>query len=588
MIKIPYGESDFHKLITEIFFYQDRTEFIEKLEKWNSNFPVFLRPRRFGKSLFISTLHHYYGLEHTDDFQKLFGHLYIGQHPTASANNYMVLRFEFSRIDTGTHESTYQGFLTNVLLGARTFLGAYKTFFSEDDKRTILAQQSPEAVVKTIFSIAKSNDIPHKIYLLIDEYDHFANELLSFDMVRFKSNVTTNGFVHKFYESFKTATSEGIVDRIFITGVSPITLDSLISGFNISDNISLNPIFHDMMGFTHAEVEAILHESAIAVETIPKMMSDLAEWYDGYFFTPEVRNQLFNPDMVLYFLKEYSIAEKYPSVMLDTNVISDYRKIQNTFKIGGGEIEKYELLETLVQNGFIDFPLTRLYNLTLDFTQDDFLSLLFYMGMLSFKEEAIIGWRCQIPNYVIKKLYFEYFNAIYLSKTRFVKTTRPIAQTIDTLLGKGNPEPFFKIVEQVLLENHSNRDEMVYGEKHLQTLMVGLLFPYESYYIHSEYESKRGYPDIFLERMPNKPLTFDIVLELKYVKKSAVKKTRVKKAADEKNILEKVVAEAEKQLDGYMTSERFSRPDVRGFYVVFLGGDVHKWGEWGKYSISDV
>jgi len=570
MIKIPYGESDFKTLIAGKYFYQDRTQFIEKLETWNSKYPVFLRPRRFGKSLFISTLHHYYGLEHQEDFQTLFGHLYIGQHPTENANKYLVLRFEFSRIDTSTHESTYQGFLTNVILGTRTFLGAYSDFFSEEDKLAILSQTSPEAIVKTIFSITKSNKIPNKIYLLVDEYDHFANELLSFDLDRFKSNVSTNGFVRKFYESFKTATGEGIVDRIFITGVSPITLDSLTSGFNISDNITLNPIFHDMMGFTHPEVEAILHESAIPIETIPTMMADLEAWYDGYRFTTRANHQLFNPDMVLYFLKEYGIMAQYPEVMLDTNVVSDYRKIQNIFKIGGEENEKYELLETLVQKGHIDFPLTRLYNLTLDFTQDDFLSLLFYMGMLSFQEEAIIGWRCKIPNYVIKKLYFEYFNAIYLSKTRFAKTTRPIAQTIDTLLGTGNPEPFLKIVEQVLLENHSNRDELYYGEKHLQTLIIGLLFPYESYYIHSEYETKRGYPDIFLERMPNKPLKFDIVLELKYVKKSAEK------------TVEKVIQQAEIQLDEYMTSERFARPDVHGFYVVFLGGDVYQWKEWGK------
>ena len=570
MIKIPYGESDFKTLITGKYFYQDRTQFIEKLENWNSKYPVFLRPRRFGKSLFISTLHHYYGLEYKDEFQALFGKLYIGQHPTENANSYLVLRFEFSRIDTATHESTYQGFLTNTLLGARSFLATYAQFFTLSDQNLILSQSSPEAVVKTIFGIVGSKKISHKIYLLVDEYDHFANELLSFDLDRFKSNVSTNGFVRKFFESFKTATGEGIVDRIFITGVSPITLDSLTSGFNISDNISLNPIFHNMMGFTHSEVEAILHESAIPIETIPAMMADLEAWYDGYRFTTRANHQLFNPDMVLYFLKEYSIMAQYPDVMLDTNVVSDYRKIQNTFKIGGEENEKYELLETLVQKGHIDFQLTRLYNLTLDFTQDDFLSLLFYMGMLSFQEEAIIGWRCKIPNYVIKKLYFEYFNAIYLSKTRFAKTTRPIAQTIDTLLGKGNPEPFFKIVEQVLLENHSNRDELAYGEKHLQTLMVGLLFPYESYYIHSEYEAKRGYPDIFLERMPNKPLKFDIVLELKYVKKSAEK------------TLEKVIQQAETQLDEYMTSERFARPDVRGFYVVFLGGEVYQWKEWGK------
>jgi hypothetical protein len=579
MIKIPYGESDFKGMMEGGYFYQDRTEFIEELEKWNSKFPVFLRPRRFGKSLFISTLHHYYGLEHKDDFQKLFGTLYIGQHPTASANNYMVLRFEFSRIDTATHESTYQGFLTNVISGARTFLGAYREFFTLEQQAIIEHATSPESVIKAIFDFTKKNKIPYKIYLLIDEYDHFANELLSFDLARFKSDVSQNGFVRKFYESFKTATGEGVIDRIFITGVSPITLDSLTSGFNISDNITVNPIFHDMMGFTHAEVEAILHKSAIPTETIPKMMFDLAEWYDGYFFAPRVKNQLFNPDMVLYFLKEYSIMASYPEIMLDSNVISDYRKIKNIFKIGGEETEKYELLEALVQEGSIDFPLTRLFNLEAEFTQNDFLSLLFYMGMLSFKEEAIIGWRCKIPNYVIKKLYFEYFNAIYLSKTSFAKATRPIAETVKAIFGKGNPEPFFKIVEQVLLENHSNRDEMVYGEKHLQTLMIGLLFPYESYFIHSEYEAKRGYPDIFLERMPNKPLTFDVVLELKYVKKSAVKKA----TEEGEDLLAKIVTQAEKQLDGYMTSARFNRPDVRGYYVVFYGGEVHKWGEYGQY-----
>jgi hypothetical protein len=193
------------------------------------------------------------------------------------------------------------------------------------------------------------------------------------------------------------------------------------------------------------------------------------------------------------------------------------------------------------------------------------------MGMLSFKDLANRGWRCQIPNYVIKKLYFEYFIAINLAKTKYLRKQRAIEETIDALIGQGDPDSFFKVVEEVLMENHSTRDELAYGEKHLQTLMVGLLFPYESYFIHSEYEARRGYPDIFLERLPNKPLKFDIVLELKYVRKSQKKR------------LPAVITEAEIQLDGYMTSARFKRPDVRGFYVVFLGGKIHQWREWGKY-----
>ena len=571
MIRIPYGKSDFKGLIEDNSFYQDRTEFIEKLEKWDSNYPVFLRPRRFGKSLFISTLHCYYGLEHKESFPSIFGNLYIGQNPTPLANSFMVLRFDFSGIDTATHKSTYQGFLANTILGARGFVGAYGHFFTLEQNAIIQNQTSPEEVIMTIFGFIKTNKIDHKIYLMIDEYDHFANELLSFDLKRFKKDVSRNGFVHKFYESIKTAVGQGIIGRVFITGVSPVTLDSLTSGFNIADNISLNPIFHDMMGFTHTEVEAILHLMNMPEDKIPEIRDHMAEWYDGYLFSLKGKNTLFNPSMVLYFLKEYNIEHKYPEVMLDINIASDYRKIRNIFKIGGEESERFAVLEGLVDTGSIEFPLTRAYNIELDFNENDFLSLLFYMGMLSYKGFSEIGGRFEIPNYVIKKLYFEYFIALSFDKTRFAKMQRPIAETIQTFFKIGNPEPFFKIVEDVLQENHSNRDEMVYGEKHLQTLMIGLLYPYESYYIHSEYEARRGYPDIFLERIPDRPTKFDIVLELKYVKKS------------QEDTLPKVITEARKQLNRYMRSARFKRPDVRGYYVVFLGGKLHQWREFGKY-----
>jgi hypothetical protein len=570
MIKVPYGISDFKGLIEEKYFYQDRTFFIEQLEKWPSKFQVFFRPRRFGKSLFVSTLHHYYGLEYKHDFKPLFGNLYIGQSPTPHVNSYLVLRFEFSRIDTSSHESTYQGFLTNVSTGINDFLGAYSDFFSKEDKQAILGQTSPEGLLKVLFSIVKVNKIPHKIYVLIDEYDHFANELLSFDLTRFKENVSRNGFVCKFYESLKTASGEGIVDRIFITGVSPITLDSLTSGFNISDNISLNLTFHNMMGFTGVEVQKMLHLAEVPEQKTPDLMQDLQFWYNGYCFNHHSTDKLFNPDMVLYFLKEYSILHNYPDEMLDTNVISDYRKVRNYFKIGAEETERFELLEELVKTGHIDFNLTRLYNIDAPFTQEDFLSLLFYLGVLTIQEPLSSDLRFRIPNYVIKKLYFEYFTALFLEKTRFAKTNQPITKSIDALVNEANPEPFLSIVEYVLAENHSNRDEMVYGEKHLQTLMIGLFFPYKAFHIHSEYESRKGYPDIFLERIPGRMMNHEIVLELKYLKKS------------QENQLSSVIEEAEVQLNGYLQSERFSRPDVRGFYIVFLGGEAAKWGEGRK------
>jgi len=567
MIRIPYGLSDFKTMMEKNYFYQDRTNFIEKLEQWSSPYVIFLRPRRFGKSLFVSLLHYYYGLEYQKDFGALFGQTYIGKKPTENANNYLVLSLEFSRIDTSTQERTYQGFLTNVILGVRSFLAAYREYFNDEDQQVILNQTSPEAVVKTIFTVVETKNLPHKIYVLIDEYDHFANELLSFDLDQFKSGVSRNGFVRKFYESLKTATRNGIIGRIFITGVSPVTLDALTSGFNITSNLTLNSIFHNMMGFTSTEVHEILRLADTLPDEIPAIMDDLRDWYNGYMFAIDAKERLFNPDMVLYFLLDYTNFQKYPEPMLDTNVISDYRKVRNIFKIGGTESEKFELLEELVNNGSIVFPLTHLYNLESQFSNDDFLSLLFYMGMLTIRTKEVSGWQFAVPNYVIKKLYFEYFTAIALQNTQFERNLRPIRNSIEALVSQANPEPFFNIVEQVLKENHSNRDELSYGEKHLQTLMVGLLFPYESYFIHSEYESRRGYPDIFLEKMPGRPAKHEIVLELKYVKKSKAETLPV------------VLAEAQAQLKEYMSSERFSRPDVRGFYVVFLGGKVYQWGE---------
>ena len=348
-------------------------------------------------------LEYYYGLEHKEKFQQYFGNLYIGQHPTVEANSFMVLSFDFSGIDTTSHKSTYQGFLDNVLNGISIFMTTYEDLFTDEQRQIIGSKSSPEAAIKTLFTFFKNNKISHKIYLLIDEYDHFANELLSFDIERFKANVTKNGFVRKFYEILKLATRNGLIGRLFMTGVSPLTMDSMTSGFNIADNISLNPIFHDMMGFTHAEVQAMLKGVGISQKKIPATMSDLAEWYDGYKFAMD-NEPVFNPDMILYFLKEYSIKNEYPVDMLDSNIITDYRKTLNMFK----KEDNLYLLTELIDTGHIDFTLTRSFDLEYFFKEEDFLSLLFYRGLLTFKEARSSDWRFEIPNSAIKQQYFEY------------------------------------------------------------------------------------------------------------------------------------------------------------------------------------
>jgi hypothetical protein len=339
MIKIAYGESNFKSLIEDGCFYQDRTHYIPVLESWGQKRFIYLRPRRFGKSLLLSTLNYYYGLQYKGLFEPLFGKTYIGAHPTPKAHNYMMLRFDFSGINTDTEEKTFDGFLFKVNKAVEAFLTQYDTFFTKEQAKVILNHKQPNKIIQELLGYHATNRIQPQIYLLIDEYDHFANELISFNYAYFSDIVTENGYVRKFYEVLKWGTGEGIIDRIFITGVSPITVDSLTSGFNIATNITLSADFHQMVGFDEAEVSGILASIDIPEEQIPATINDLHLWYDGYLFSRKAQNRLFNPNMVLYFAQEYTRTQEYPDEMLDTNIATDYGKIQKLFSIQGKEEE---------------------------------------------------------------------------------------------------------------------------------------------------------------------------------------------------------------------------------------------------------
>jgi Predicted AAA-ATPase len=292
MTRIPYGISNFKSMIEDAYFYQDRTMFIRKLEENASPFLFFLRPRRFGKSLFVSMLHHYYGLEYKEKFAALFGKLAVGKKPTKLANGYLVLSLEFSRINTDTPKHTYEGFLTNVKSAVESFLFQYNAYFTDAQREEILSKTLPNEVINSLFNCHKNNEVPFPIYILIDEYDHFANELISFNFDYFKEAVSQNGFVRKFYETIKTATRDGVVQKLFVTGVSPITLDSMTSGFNISSSITLELVFHSMMGFEEAEVKRLLQKVGVKNENLTAVLDDLRDWYDGYLFNVLVRTRL--------------------------------------------------------------------------------------------------------------------------------------------------------------------------------------------------------------------------------------------------------------------------------------------------------
>jgi len=410
--KIPYGISNFKQIIETDRLYIDKTHFIERLEQ-QVDYAIFLRPRRFGKSLFVSTLWYYYDENYKDLWPELFGDLYISQHPTPLKSSYKILFFEFSGIVTDSAETTYHGFKHKIKTILLSFLDTYQFSISDQDKLSLL--ETPEDLMITFFEITKNS----KIYLLIDEYDHFANAILGADFHLFKEIIGKGGFVRSFYETIKSATQKGIVERLFITGVTPITLDSLTSGFNIADNISNDSEFNELAGFTLKETQQVLNtliDDCPALEqedNQAKLLQDITYFYNGYKFAVEVENSIYNANLLMYFVKKFDTKNcQYPMKMLDSNIASDYGKIMQLFAIGDKD-SNYEVLNELIYQGEAVATLKDKFDFGSSagdsFSRDEFISLLFAMGFVTIKARQLNELIFTIPNYVIKHLYFNYF-----------------------------------------------------------------------------------------------------------------------------------------------------------------------------------
>jgi Predicted AAA-ATPase len=609
MLKIPYGLADYRELRTDNCFYMDRTDYIEQLETFASRYVMFLRPRRFGKSLFVSMLEHYYDVNQAAHFQRLFGDLHVGRHPTPLANQFLILQFDFSGIETNAVKEVYASFLKKIKSGIYDFMTHYASFFNAAERNRIEIQSSPASSIIEFFDIFRAKQLPNAIYVLIDEYDQFTNELLSFHFADFQEIVSRNGYVRKFYEVLKTEARRGSIARIFMTGVAPVTVDSMTSGFNITTNLSLRTRFHQMMGFTEREVAHFIEQLGIPLHAQESTLTTLRAWYDGYRFHPNGLEHLYNPDMVLYFGDYYQSENTFPPEMLAANVATDYQKIAQIFKIGGNEDTALAHLNQLLETGEVSSYLTDKFNVAMGFGIKDIWSMLFYTGMTTVKSVFGNDWTFQMPNYVIQKLYFDYFTALSLGMD-YNNLTHLIRDSIRKLVNQGQISDFVGLVSRALAKAHSNRDKITYGEKHLKTLMLGLLFPYESYMIRSEPEIEGKYPDIFLERIPQVPIKYEIVLELKYIKKedknkwldkdgnlvspptataaqkkvAKPRKTQVTPPAAPAtpanppviSLLDDVSEKGANQLAGYMESDYLQRPNVLGFCLVFVSHECVK------------
>ncbi len=555
MKKLPYGISNYEELITDGYYYVDKTMYIEKLENLPEKRITFLRPRKFGKTLFTSTLENYYDILKADKFDRLFADTYIGNHPTKLKNSYCILKFNFSGIDTSNEDATMIGFKEKVTLSINRFTKDYGLdFYANPDLTT-------EGLLSNILEAFRSQKPGSKIYVIIDEYDHFANELLGFHTNQFKNLVSKNGKVRKWYEILKEGT-ESVIDRIFITGVAPITLDSLTSGFNISFDITQDFRFNEMMGFTQKELTKMMEELELYEEEQDRLLPVMKENYDGYKFSIDALENLYNSNMCLYFLNAYLIKREIPSQLIDVNIASDYSKLGNMLDLCKGE-EREKIIEKTVTGEEILSEITTKFNPAIEFTEKDLISMLFYLGYLTIAGEEFETPELKVPNRVMKEIYSDYFIKTLNQNANLQVSSSIYTEIMHEIALDGKIDKMVNLV-QIYLQNLSNRDYMNFDEKYIKLIFYCIAMNLKVFIIKSEMEVQRKYPDILLIPKDESKGYKSVMIEFKYLKKG------------EENKLAEKQDEARKQIEEYSTFEEIKDiPNLSKYTVVAVNDKIY-------------
>ena len=520
-MKLPYGEASFEKIRTKGYYYIDKTRYIERLEAEPKSYVMILRSRRFGKTLFCNMLGWYYDRRHENRFDELFKGTWIHEHPTPDRGSYLMLTFNFSGINTQTLRNANEGFAAEVRRRVRLFTGLYREYFSPAERKYILEQSEPNDVLSALLDKIAEENLGKCVYVIIDEYDHFANNLISQGKENFKDLVGTDGYIRPFYEALKKGT-ETVVDRIFITGVMPVLLDSLTSGFNISANLSTDVRYNEMFGFTDEEITPIL-ESLFPSEAEAKR-EIIRAYYDGYRFSPLAERTVYNSDMVLYYGISYDPRHRHIESMIDPNVVSDYRKIRAVLAIGEKSLEESVLTQIVRDRAISVRRIQQLFVLTWDteflFTEGSLVSLLFYMGYLTISERQGLNITLSMPNMVLESLYLEYMERLLTVRGEVRIGSDEKLGMLEHLIA-GNPDRLIALTEQ-LLKGLSNRDYQRFDEKYVKVAMLSLLSDVDVYIPHSEYEvSADGYADIYMQAVFEPDRSAHYLLELKYAKAKA-------------------------------------------------------------------
>ena len=555
MKKLPYGISDFERLIKNDYYYVDKTMYIEKLENLAEPYIMFLRPRKFGKTLFTSTLENYYDIKKEGKFDELYGNTYIGKNPTKLKNSYYILKFNFSGIDTTDDKVAMKGFKKEVASSINVFVEKYELDFYinvDDEAENIL-----DNLIKA-FSIQKEGK---KIYVIIDEYDHFANELLGFNTNQFKNLVSKNGKVRKWYEILKKGT-ETVIDRIFITGVAPITLDSLTSGFNISSDKTKDERFNEMVGFTENELKILMRQQNVEEEKQEELLPIMRENYDGYKFSIHGKEKIYNSNMCLYFLNSYTELGRIPEQLIDMNIASDYTKLGKMLDLCKGE-EREKVIEKTISGEGIISDIRQKFNPAMEFTETDLISMLFYLGYLTIVGEIFEKPQLKIPNKVMKEIYSEYFLEILKKETDLQITESDYNEILREIALEGKIDKIIEMLEKYL-KTLSNRDYIKFDEKYIKLIFFCIAMNLKIFKLKSEMEIQRKYPDILLIPKDSSKGYKGVMIEFKYLKK------------EEENKLKEKQEEAKIQIQEYGEMEEIKElKNINKYTVVAVNDKIY-------------
>ncbi len=562
--KIPYGLANYARVVQKNCYYVDKTMYLKTIEE-TGDYLFFIRPRRFGKSLFLSVMEAYYDVFYKDRFEEFFKGTWIYDHPTEERGKYLVLSLNFSVVEPDPAKME-ASFLNHIQDAAVDFIQRYNDYLSTNPKRNYYAQKiensrSATDVLSTLLLLCKGAG--QKLYVIIDEYDNFANTILSTVGEDAYLKLTHGpGFFRSFFNALKKGTSGtgAPISRSFITGVSPITMDDVTSGYNIGENVSLDALFNHMLGFTRSDVTEMINyyrSAGLIKHETGYLMEIIDQWYGNYLFSEHSLDQerLYNSDMVLYFLKEYFKIQSIPGDLIDNNVRIDYDKLRHLIVVDRGKTKitngNFSKLKEIVEKGETSTKITRGFPLEKLTEPENFESLLFYLGLLTIKGPKKNKLLLEIPNETVKRLYYSYIEEAYRETGIFALDLSIYSDLMTDMAYDGKWKPLLESITDLMGKSMSLRD-LVTGEKSIQAFLNVYLGLSDLYIIHSEKELNKGYADLVLEPFLARyaGINYSYILEIKYLKSGS-------KRSDPG--VEELIHTAEEQLKSYSIDKKFKK-----------------------------